>query len=131
MKREDQISQAAMDYCREYKTSKLTAENMALLAFSDGAQWADENPKTSTLAEASRKNELRTRMEYEDHRSDKTLYGQFQELLNTIGAMTGYSNFLHLSQNIKEKKSRLNVYFSINDKGTTSIHLELIKDAEE
>ena len=131
MKREDQISQAAMDYCREYKTSKLTAENAALLAFSDGAQWADENPKTSTLAEASRKNELRTRMEYEDHRSDKTLYGQFQELLNTIGAMTGYSNFLHLSQNIKEKKSRLNVYFSINDKGTTSIHLELIKDAEE
>ena len=131
MKREDQITQAAMDYCRQYKTSKYTAENAALLAFSDGAQWADENPKTSTLAEASRKNELRTRMEYADHRSDKTLYGQFQELLNTIGAMTGYSNFLHLSQNIKEKKSRLNVYFSINDKGTTSIHLELIKDAEE
>ena len=131
MKREDQISQAAMDYCRQYKTSKYTAENAALLAFSDGAQWADENPKTSTLAEASRKNELRTRMEYEDHRSDKTLYGQFQELLNTIGAMTGYSNFLHLSQNIKEKKSRLNVYFSINDKGTTSIHLELVKVPEE
>ena len=133
MKREDQITQAAMDYCREYKTSKLTAENAALLAFSDGAQWADEHPKTSTLAEASRNApfRLRTQMEYADHRSDKTLYGQFQELLNTIGAMTGYSNFLHLSQNIKEKKSRLNVYFSINDKGTTSIHLELIKDAEE
>jgi hypothetical protein len=133
MKRQDQITQAAMDYCREYKTSKLTPENMALLAFSDGAQWADENPKTSTLAEVCRKkeNELRTQMEYEDHRSDKTLYGQFKELLNTIGAMTGYSNFLHLSQNIKEKKSRLNVYFSINDKGTTSIHLELVKVPEE
>lgn len=133
MTREDQITQAAMDYCREYKTSKLTAENAALLAFSDGAQWADENPKTSTLAEACRKkeNELRTQMEYEDHRCDKTLYGQFKELLNTIGAMTGYSNFLHLSQNIKEKKSRLNVYFSINDKGTTSIHLELVKVPEE
>ena len=51
MKREDQITQAASDYCREYKTSKLTAENTALLAFSDGANWADENPKTSTLAE--------------------------------------------------------------------------------
>ena len=51
MKREDQISQAAMDYCREYKTSKLTDENAALLAFSDGAQWADENPKKPTLAQ--------------------------------------------------------------------------------
>mgnify|MGYP007111705502 FL=1 len=51
MKREDQITQAAMDYCREYKTSKLTAENMALLAFSDGAQWADEHPKQPTLAQ--------------------------------------------------------------------------------
>ncbi|MEE1096507.1 MAG: hypothetical protein UH084_08080 [Paludibacteraceae bacterium] len=51
MKREDQITQAAMDYCREYKTSKLTAENMALLAFSDGARWADENPKQPTLAQ--------------------------------------------------------------------------------
>lgn len=55
MKREDQITQAALDYCRQYKDSKYTAENAAFLAFSDGAQWADENPKTSTLAEASRK----------------------------------------------------------------------------
>lgn len=45
MKREDQISQAALDYCRQYKESKLTAENAALITFSDGAQWADENPK--------------------------------------------------------------------------------------
>ena len=52
MKREDQITQAAMDYCRQYKTSKLTAENAALLAFSDGAQWADENPTLNTLGQA-------------------------------------------------------------------------------
>ena len=52
MKREDQITQAAMDYCREYKTSKLTAENMALLAFSDGARWADNNPTLNTLGQA-------------------------------------------------------------------------------
>ena len=52
MKREDQISQAAMDYCRQYKDSKYTAENMALLAFSDGAQWADENPTLNTLGQA-------------------------------------------------------------------------------
>ena len=52
MIRQDQITQAALDYCREYKTSKLTAENVALLAFCDGAQWADENP---TRSEATRK----------------------------------------------------------------------------
>lgn len=132
MIRQDQISQAALDYCREYKTSKLTAENTALLAFSDGAQWADENPKTSTLAEACRKQgKLRTQMEYEDHRCDKTLYGQFNELLNTLGAISGYSDFLHLSQNIKDKKSRFNVYFSINNEGTINIHLELVKAQEE
>ena len=39
MIRQDQISEAALDYCREYKDSKYTAENAALLAFSDGAQW--------------------------------------------------------------------------------------------
>ena len=72
MIRQDQITQAALDYFRQYKTSKLTAENAALLAFSDGAQWADENPKTSTLAEACRKKENeahRYRMELEDHYS--------------------------------------------------------------
>ena len=41
MIRQDQITQAALDYCRQYKDSKLTAENAALIAFSDGAQWAD------------------------------------------------------------------------------------------
>lgn len=127
MKREDQITQAAMDYCREYKTSKLTAENMALLAFSDGAQWADENPKTSTLAEASRKkeNELRTQMEYEDHRSDKTLYGQFQELLNTLGAMSGCSKYLHWSQQVKDQKASFNVYLTIDNEGNINLDMNL------
>lgn len=130
MKREDQISQAAMDYCRQYKDSKYTAENAALLAFSDGAQWADENPKTSTLAEASRKkeNELRTQMRYEDHRSDKTLYGQFQELLNTLGAMSGCSNYLHWSQQIKERKANFNVYLNIDDDGNINLDLSLRKE---
>ena len=44
MKREDQIDQAATDYCRKYKDSELTSEYTALLAFVDGAQWADEHP---------------------------------------------------------------------------------------
>ena len=132
MKREDQISQAAIDYCREYNTSKLTAENSALLAFSDGALWADENPKTSTLAEASRKkeNELRTQMRYEDHGSDKTLYCQFQELLNTLGAMTGCSDYLRFSQHIKEKKATFGVRLAIDKDGTINIELELIKAPE-
>ena len=130
MKREDQITQAALDYCREYKTSKLTAENAALLAFSDGAQWADENPKTSTLAEASRKkeNELSTQMRYEDHRCDKTLYGQFNELLNTLDAMSGCSNYLHWSQQIKEKKASFNVYLNIDDDGNIDIDFSLRKE---
>lgn len=41
-----------MDYCRQYKDSKYTAENAALLAFSDGANWADENPTLNTLGQA-------------------------------------------------------------------------------
>ena len=129
MKREDQITQAASDYCREYKTSKLTAENAALLAFSDGAQWADENPKTSTLAEASRKkeNELRTQMRYEDHRCDKTLYGQFQELLNTLGAMSGCSTSVGWSQYMEDSKSRFNVSLNIDDEDNINIELELRK----
>lgn len=131
MIRQDQISQAALDNSRQYKNSKYTAENAALLAFSEGANWADENPKTSTLAEACRKQgKLRTQMEYEDHRCDKTLYGQFNELLNTLGAMSGCSDHLHWSQHIKEKKSSFIVYFSINDKGTIHLNLELIKDDE-
>ena len=127
MIRQDQITQAALDYCRQYKDSKYTAENAALLAFSDGAQWADENPKTSTLAEACRKkeNELRTQMRYEDHRCDKTLYGQFNELLNTLGAMSGCSNNLHWSQQIKEKKASFNVYLTIDDEGNVNIDMNL------
>lgn len=132
MKREDQISQAALDYCREYKTSKLTAENAALLAFSDGANWADKNPKTSTLAEACRKKqgELRTQMEYEDHRCDKTLYGQFNELLNTLGAMSGCSKYIHWSQQIKERKANFNVYLNIDEDGNINLDLSL-RNAEE
>lgn len=132
MKREDQISQAALEYCFQDKNSKCTNELAAFLAFCDGAQWADENPKTSTLAEASRKkeNELRTQMRYEDHRSDKTLYGQFQELLNTLGAMTGCSDYLRFSQHIKEKKATFGVRLAIDKDGTINIELELIKDPE-
>lgn len=52
MKREDQIDQAATDYCRKYKDSELTSEYTALLAFSDGAQWADKNPTLNTLGQA-------------------------------------------------------------------------------
>lgn len=48
MKREDQINQTAMDYCRKFKDSKYTAEMAARLAFIDGAQWADRNPKDNT-----------------------------------------------------------------------------------
>lgn len=131
MIRQDQISQAALDYCRQYKDSKLTAENAALLAFSDGANWADENPKTSTLAEAIRKQgKLRTQMEYEDHRSDKTLYGQFQELINTLGAMSGCSNYLHWSQQVKEKNATFNVYLNIDDDGNINLDLSLRKEEE-
>ena len=128
MKREDQITQAALDYCREYKDSKLTAENAALLAFSDGAQWADENPKT-TLAEAMRKKqvEITHQMELEDLRCDKTLYGQFQELLNTLGAMSGCSNYLHWSQQIKEKNATFGVRLAIDKDGNINIDLSLQK----
>ena len=132
MKREDQISEAALDYCFQDKNSKCTNELAAFLAFCEGVRWADENPKTSTLAEASRKkeNELRTQMRYEDHRSDKTLYGQFQELLNTLGAMTGCSDYLRFSQHIKEKKATFGVRLAIDKDGTINIELELIKDPE-
>ena len=130
MKRQDQITQAASDYCRQYKDSKYTAENAALLAFSDGAQWADENPKTSTLAEAMRKKqvEITHQMELEDHRCDKTLYGQFNELLNTLGAMSGCSNYLHWSQQIKEKNATFGVYLNIDDDGNIDIDFSLRKE---
>ena len=127
MIRQDQITQAALDYCRQYKDSKYTAENAALLAFSDGAQWADENPKTSTLAEAMRKKqvEITHQMEFEDHRRDKTLYGQFQELLRTLGAMSHCSKYLHWSQQIKEQDSSFNVYLTIDDEGNINIDMNL------
>lgn len=130
MIRQDQITQAALDYCRQYKDSKYTAENAALLAFSDGAQWADEHPKTPTLAEAMRKKqvEITHQMEIEDHRCDKTLYGQFQELLSTLGAMSGYSNYLHWGQQVKEKKANFNVYLNIDDDGNINLDLSLRKE---
>lgn len=129
MIRQDQISQAALDYCRQYEKSKYSAENAAMLGFTDGAQWADNNPKTSTLAEACRKKqiEIMHQMEFEDHLCDKTLYGQFQELLNTLGAMSGYSKYLHWSQQVKEKKSSFNVYLTIDDEGNINIDLSLRK----
>lgn len=52
MIRQDQITQAALDNSRQYKNSKYTAENTALLAFSEGANWADENPTLNTLGQA-------------------------------------------------------------------------------
>lgn len=51
MKRQDQISEAALEYCFPDKNSKCTNELAAFLAFCDGAQWADENPKQPTLAQ--------------------------------------------------------------------------------
>ena len=130
MKRQDQITQAASDYCRQYKDSKYTAENASLLAFSDGAQWADENPKTSTLAEAMRKKqvEITHQMELEDLRCDKTLYGQFQELLKTLGAMSHCSKYIHWSQQVKEQKASFNVYLNIDDDGNIDIDFSLRKE---
>lgn len=126
MIRQDQITQAALDYCRQYKDSKYTAENAALLAFSDGAQWADNHPKT-TLAEAMRKKqvEITHQMEFEDHRCDKTLYGQFEELLHTLGAMSGCSKYLHWSQQVKEQDAVFNVYLTIDDDGNVNIDMNL------
>ena len=129
MIRQDQITQAALDYCRQYEKSKYSAENAAMLGFSDGAQWADNNPKTSTLAEAYCKvqNKITHQMEFEDHRCDKTLYGQFKELLNTLGAMSGCSKYLHWSQQVKENKASFNVYLTIDDDGNINIDLSLRK----
>lgn len=51
MIRQDQISQAALDYCRQYEKSKYSAENAAMLGFIDGANWADHNPTLNTLGQ--------------------------------------------------------------------------------
>lgn len=51
MIRQDQISQAALDYCSQYKKSKYSAENAAMLGFIDGANWADYNPTLNTLGQ--------------------------------------------------------------------------------
>ena len=51
MIRQDQITQAALDYFRQYEKSKYSAENAAMLGFTDGAYWADHNPKQPTLAQ--------------------------------------------------------------------------------
>ena len=133
MKRDihQEMTEAANKYAQSI-TDAAGVQSMLSIAFCEGVRWADENPKTSTLAEASRKkeNELRTQMRYEDHRSDKTLYGQFQELLNTLGAMTGCSDYLRFSQHIKEKKATFGVRLAIDKDGTINIELELIKDPE-
>lgn len=52
MIRQDQITQAELDYCRQYEKSKYSAENAAMLAFTDGAYWADHNPTRNTLGQA-------------------------------------------------------------------------------
>ena len=52
MIRQDQITQAALDYCRQYEKSKYSAENAAMLGFTDGSYWADHNPKQHTLGQA-------------------------------------------------------------------------------
>ena len=131
MKREAQIRQTAADWLR-YNNPKCT-QDMLVEAFRCGAQWADEHPKTSTLAEASRKkeSELRTQMRYEDHRSDKTLYGQFQELLRTLGAISGCSKYLHLSQQNKEDGKIFNIYLTTDEDGSINIDLRLSKDLKE
>lgn len=127
-----EMTEAANKYAQSI-TDAAGVQSMLSIAFCEGVRWADENPKTSTLAEACRKkeNELRTQMRYEDHRSDKTLYGQFRELLNTLGAMTGYSDYLRFSQHIKEKKATFGVRLAIDKDGTINIELELIKDPEQ
>lgn len=129
MIRQDQITQAALDYCCQYKKSKYSAENAAMLGFTDGANWADNHPKTSTLAEAMRKKqvEITHQMEFEDHRCDKTLYGQFQELLRTFSAMSGCSKYIHWSQQVKEQNASFNVYLTIDDEGNINIDLSLRK----
>lgn len=43
--RQSEISSATLDYSRQYKDSKAPVECIALVAFEDGAKWADENPK--------------------------------------------------------------------------------------
>ena len=102
---------------------------MLSIAFCQGVRWADEHPKTSTLAEASRKkeNELRTQMRYEDLRCDKTLYGQFQELLNTLGAMSGESKSVYLSQYINKHFANFSIRLDIDDDGNINIDLSLQK----
>lgn len=143
MTREEMIRQSAIRHIGcDYDTAILKKllngteqphpehEEPLIKAFIAGAKWADNNPKTSTLAEACRKKQgdLKTQMEYEDHHCDKTLYGQFQVLLYSLGAMSGCSDHIHWSQHFKEEKSSFIVHLSINDKGTIRLNFELIKD---
>ena len=124
-----EMTEASEKYAQSI-TDAAGVQSMLSIAFCQGVRWADEHPKTSTLAEASRKkeNELRTQMRYEDHRCDKTLYGQFNELLNTLGAMSGCSNYLHWSQQVKEQKASFNVYLNIDDDGNIDIDFSLRKE---
>ena len=103
---------------------------MLSIAFCQGVRWADENHKTSTLAEAMRKKqvEITHQMELEDLRCDKTLYGQFQELLKTLGAMSHCSKYIHWSQQVKEQKASFNVYLNIDDDGNIDIDFSLRKE---
>ena len=123
-----EMTEASEKYAQSI-TDAAGVQSMLSIAFCQGVRWADEHPKTSTLAEAMRKKqvEITHQMELEDHRCDKTLYGQFQELLKTLGAMSGCSNYLHWSQQIKEKNATFGVRLAIDKDGNINIDLSLQK----
>lgn len=121
-----EMTEASEKYAQSI-TDAAGVQSMLSIAFCEGVRWADNHPKTSTLADAIRKKqiEITHQMEFEDHRCDKTLYGQFQELLRTLGAMSGCSKYIHWSQQIKEQKASFNVYLTIDDEGNVNIDLSL------
>ena len=123
-----EMTEASEKYAQSI-TDAAGVQSMLSIAFCQGVRWADEHPKTSTLAEAMRKKqiEITHQMEFEDHRCDKTLYGQFQELLRTLGAMSGCSNYLHWGQQIKEEKATFSLRLAIDKDGNINLDLSLQK----
>ena len=121
-----EMTEAANKYAQSI-TDAAGVQSMLSIAFCEGVRWADNHPKTSTLADAIRKKqiEITHQMEFEDHRCDKTLYGQFQELLRTLGAMSGCSKYIHWSQQVEKQKASFNVYLTIDDEGNVDIDLSL------
>jgi hypothetical protein len=49
MIKQKELSKAAINYSRKFKDSKLLKENVAIIAFADGAEWADKKANTSTI----------------------------------------------------------------------------------